>query len=351
MGSRAASRARVGLVLPFSGNQAEVAKDLQKGYELAFLHAGQAGLMIDAVWEDDKGNSDLTIQRVAAFANDRSFVATSGIVGTPHAQLALPSAVKAGLPVVGIRSGADELRNGAPSVFHLRASYADEIFKMIQHIQGAGLNRLSVVYSDDAFGRRALEQVRATAERAGLAVAAAAACARDGHDITEAVEQAVDLRHRAGALIMLTISELTMQGVSHARKKCWFMNPVYCMSFCATRKFTESQDPTLTGIGFVSVFPLPTHSDTVLARHFRRLAQSVMLENLQNSVTAFEGFIYGSVLTTALAQSPDGQRASLSGLIRRPRDFGGLRIEFDHKNVGYRYLQVAHKGGNGRLKV
>ena len=51
-------------------------------------------------------------------------VALSGIVGTPHAEAGLKAAKAGGLPVVGIRSGARHLRNGEPTVFHLRMKAA-----------------------------------------------------------------------------------------------------------------------------------------------------------------------------------------------------------------------------------
>ncbi|MFD2450870.1 ABC transporter substrate-binding protein [Ideonella paludis] len=80
---RAAPKVRVGLALPFTGVQAEVAADLRLGYELAFAHAEQSGLEIDPVWEDDKASADETVRLIDKFSKDRSIIAASGIVGTP----------------------------------------------------------------------------------------------------------------------------------------------------------------------------------------------------------------------------------------------------------------------------
>ncbi len=349
--ARATVRARIGLVLPFSGPQAEVAQELRSGYDFAFRRAALSGIHVEALWEDDRGSAEATANVVASFARDRSVLATSGIVGTPHALLALPEAARGGLPVVGIRSGATALRNGAPGVFHLRASFEEEIALMLKYLKGAGLGRFSVVYPQDAFGTEAMQHLQAAARQQELVIATAQPCERNGADLQGAVEQAVDISQRAGALIMLTLPEVTLKGVVHARKNCAFVAPVFCMSFCATRSLAQSKAPALEGLALASPFPLPWSSEATLASSFRQMIKETRQEHLLYSMAAFEGFVYGSALTSTLAQLPDAGRASLQLALRRPLDLGGLRIQFDARNVGYRYLQMIHKNRNGGLSA
>lgn len=348
---RAAAKPKLGIALPFTGVQAEVANDLKLGYELAFAHSANAGTDIEVVWEDDKANPDETAKLIDKFAKDKSIIATSGIVGTPHAKLALPVAAKAGLPVVGLRSGAVELRDGTPGIYHLRASFADELALMVSTIKGAGLDRLAVVYSDDAFGKSSLEHVKAAASKAGLTSASAVAAERTGKDVTQAVDQAVDIKNKAGALLVLMIVAPMVKGVTHARNVKYFMNPVFCMSFCATRALAESSEKSLAGLGLVSAFPLPRSSNTELAARFRKLADAAKQSQAATSLTAFEGFVYGSVLASALSKTNDGQRGTLMAALRKTPDVGGLRIAFDNQNVGFHYLQVVRKSGNGEIKA
>jgi len=93
----------IGLSLPLTGNQSDVAIDLQRGYGLALQGTG-SDLRLQVL--DDAGDASRTAANVAALASNSSVIALSGLVGTPHAEKALPIATAGGLPVVGIRSGA-----------------------------------------------------------------------------------------------------------------------------------------------------------------------------------------------------------------------------------------------------
>lgn len=347
----AAVKARVGVVLPFTGAQAEIAHDLQQGYTCAFKQAAGVGHQIEPLWEDDQGDAERTAKWVSKWARDPSVLATSGIVGTPHALLAIPEAVRAGLPVVGIRSGATALRTGTPGVFHLRASFEEEIALILKHIQGTGLNRLSVVYPQDAFGVEAVQHLRSSAERLGLVVAVALPCDRGGADVHAAVEEAVHLGQRVSSLVMLTLPDVTQTAVIHARTRCSYVNPVFCMSFCATRGLAEAKHPALEGLALASPFPLPWSSEAPLVTRFRHMIKEAGQAPLLNSMAALEGFIYGSTLAATLAQSVDMGRAALQSTLRRPIDLGGLKIQFDARNVGYRYLQMVYKSRSGGLRV
>lgn len=342
---------RVGIPLPFTGVQAEVANDLRSGYELAFARAKVGGVAIDALWADDEAKPELTAKLVENFSRDRSIIATTGIVGTPHAMAALPRAVAGGLPVVGLRSGAAELRNGAKGVYHLRASYADELTAMVKAIHGAGLTRLAVVYSNDAFGTAASAHVTKVAAALAVQVVSNVPAQRSGADVVEAVTVAVDPSKRASALLMLILEAPMITAAAHARRALSFVNPIFCMSFCATKRLAESVDPQLAGLGLVSAFPLPRTDLSVLAERFRQSAQSWHRPGVIHSLTAFEGFLYGSVLASTLARAKELSRQGLVAALTPPQDIGGIRVEFDVRNVGYRHLQLIFKSSTGVLRA
>lgn len=351
IGARAGARARVAVPLPLTGVQSEVANDLRAGYEMAFSLGLANGLPIDLVWADDRAQPEETAKLVEAFAKDESIVATSGIVGTPHAKAALPVAERGGLPVVGLRSGADELRSGAPGVFHLRASYSDELTLMVQSIAGAGITRLAVVYSDDSFGKPAMEHVRAVAEPLGVQVVGAQPAKRDGSDIRAAVSGAVDPGRRAVALLLLVLEQPLLAAVEQARRRMNFLGPIYAMSFIATRRIAESSEASLVGLGLVSAFPLPRTELTALATAFRERAEAWHRPGMLNSLTAFEGFMYGSVITSALRRAREVSREGLAAALSGGLDVRGVPVHFDGSHVGYRYLKLVYKSGTGVLRA
>jgi ABC-type branched-subunit amino acid transport system substrate-binding protein len=349
--ARAGSRIRVGVPLPFTGVQAEVANDLRSGYEMAFAQAGRVGLEIEPVWADDQAKPDQTALLVDSFARDASFVATTGIVGTPHAKAALPLAARGALPVVGLRSGAIELRDGTPGIYHLRASFTDELTAISRVISGSGSGRLAIVYSDDAFGQASVAHVEKIAASVGLSIVSKVAAERSGSNIVQSVTQALQPNLKAAALLLLVLEGPMIRATLHARQKLSFIAPVYCMSFCATRRLAESDDPSLVGLGLMSAFPLPRTDLSPLARGFRTVAADWHRGGVINSLTTFEGFLYGSVLVRGLQRAPEPTRRGLVAAMTTPQDVGGIRVAFDDKLVGYRYLQLIYKSRTGILRA
>lgn len=349
--ARANSRTRIGIPLPFTGVQAEVANDLRSGYEMAFAQAGRFGLEIEPIWADDHSKPDKTALLVDGFARDPSFVATTGIVGTPHAKAAVPLAVRGALPVVGLRSGAVELRDGTPGVYHLRASFAEELTSISKVIAGSGSGRVAVVYSDDAFGKASAAHVERVSKTLGLTIVSKVAAERDGSNVTTAVAEALKPELRAAALLLLVLEGPMIKATQHARQALSYIGPVFCMSFCATRRLAESDDPNLVGLGLMSAFPLPRIDLSPLAKGFRTVAADWHRPGVVNSLTSFEGFLYGSVLLRALQRAPEATRRGLMAAMSTPQDVGGIRVQFDAQFVGYRYLQLVYKSRTGVLRA
>jgi ABC-type branched-subunit amino acid transport system substrate-binding protein len=288
-----------------------------------------------------------------SFGRDPSFVATTSIVGTPHAIKALPVVQRLGLPVVGLRSGAAELRDGLPGVFHLRASFNDEVNRIVTMLAGADMHRIAVVYSDDAFGRATMQQVRVAAAAKKIEVVTAIAAERNGSNVQQMVSAAVgqvSLGKQPLALLMLMIAEPMEKGVRHAREQLNYLYPIFAMSFCATKALAESQAPHLLGLGLMSAFPLPRSEVSPLSRDFMRLAKALKA-GAEVSMTSFEAFFYASTLTEAIHQAKEPTRDGIRAALRAQLNVGGYRVAFDRVNVGYHYLTALRKSHDGVLRA
>jgi len=173
------------------GRQAEVGEDLASGYRLAAIAAQASGVSMDFVFDGSAETPEGAAAAIEKFGKDKSIVATSGLVGTPHAIKAVPLAKASGLPVIGLRSGAAELRTGAPGVFHLRATFDAEIARMVTNLKDSATNRIGCVYSDDAFGKGAFTALQqAIKTQGGVELVAVSAAERTGKNIEEAVDKA-----------------------------------------------------------------------------------------------------------------------------------------------------------------
>jgi len=333
-----ASRPTVAITLPLKGVQATVAKELQAGYIAALQETAEL------IFEDDESQVAKTVRNIQAFAANEKVVATTGIVGTPHAKAAIPVARDGNLPVVGIRSGAGELRDGSPNVFHLRASFEEEIAKVME--LASIYRHVGVLYSDDAFGQGAVAHAEKVAAQKGVVISAKVPVERNGSDLKTRTAQLAERKDSLGAVLLALIQSPALAAAKDLREKHNFVMPIFGMSFIATSTFAASTDPTLDGIALASPFPLARVAIEEMAKSFRAKMIAAKTENLIASPTAFESYFYGTVLADAI-QRGGPTRAKVRDFLNRParHDVKDVPIHFDQARVGYKYLNVIRKQG------
>lgn len=339
-----AARPVLGMTLPQSGVQAEVAKELEVGYRLACAEAG-----LDLRLMDDASVPDRVADNIRRLAADPAVMALSGIVGTPHAEAGLAAAKDAGLPLIGIRSGAQFLRNGDTSVFHLRVSYEDELDKMVAYCRGVGIQRMAILFSQDSFGTSSSAHLANRLAAAGITLASSIAVERNGANMADAAHRTAEaVRGGFGAVALLLIVKPMMEAARALRITHSIALPILAMSFTITGGVATSQDKALSGLGLTSAFPLP-RAGADLRRRFREaLARERKPAALAQSVTAYEGYFYGTVAGRALLGT--GGREAVARRLHAGMSLESLRIDFSQDMVGYRYLEFLHKSGDGLLR-
>lgn len=336
--SIASSRPVVGLTLPLKGVQGAIAKEMLVGYSAAL--EGVADLKV----VDDESAADKTAKNMEAFASDGSIVATTGIVGTPHAKAAIPIARAGNLPVVGIRSGASELRDGGPNVFHLRASFDDEISKVMD--MASVYRVVGVLYSDDAFGKAAIAHAEKVAGEKRCVIGVQIPVERNGSDVQKRVLELAERKERIGAVLLALIQKPALEATKALREKHNFVMPIFGMSFIATSGFAASKDPAYDGIALASPFPLSRLAIEEMAQSFRLKMIATKQEDLIASPTAYEAYFYGSVLADAIVRG-GASRAKIREYLSRPATLNvkEVPIQFDPVRVGYKYLNILRKNG------
>lgn len=350
--AQSAIRARVGLALPLTGVQSAVANDLLIGYQLSWRRATEQGVEIEPVVVDDHSIADKTATAIGGFGRDRAIVAASGIVGTPHARAALPAARVSGLPVVGIRSGASELRDGGPLVYHLRASFEAELAVTLRTLTAIH-KRVAIVASKDAFGEGAARFAVAECARLNLPVSGVTFADRNGADIVARTASALASSQGATALLVLMITRPAIEAVRTARAAS-FLGAICTMSFTAGTELTSAGPSVYRGLGLASAFPIPRSAHDAVSASFAESVRAVGRPDLANSVTAAEGFWYGTAIADAIARA--GGAVNREGIVRAIEGQPGVRlgkdlVVFDAQRVGRRYLNLVHFDHTGLLRT
>lgn len=147
---------------------------------------GVGGRVLKLISLDDGYEPARAAANAKRFAAENDVLALIGGTGTPTTKRAAPVLRNAGIPLVGVLSGADFLRDARryPNLVHLRASYSQEVRALVDHIvHDHGKKRFGIIYQDDAFGRSILKSYRAALAGHKLRVLAKASFSRNTHAV------------------------------------------------------------------------------------------------------------------------------------------------------------------------
>ena len=135
---------------------------------------------------DDGYEPDSAAANAKRFASKNDVFAVIGGTGTPTTKRVAPVLREAGIPFVGVVTGADFLRDAKryPNLVHLRASYSQEVRMLVDHVvRQRGKKRFGIIYQDDAFGRSILKSFRAALADFNLRLLGKAAFSRNTHAV------------------------------------------------------------------------------------------------------------------------------------------------------------------------
>lgn len=347
---RAAPTRTIGLTLPLTGVQASVGREMKEAYELAFA-TSKAPFKLRFL--DDESKADIAAENIKSLCADPTVVAASGIVGTPHAQACAPIAAEAGLPLVGIRSGAQSLRSGNNTIWHLRASFEEELTYIVRDAKGRSNGGLVVVFSDDSFGKSSKDWMLSEMKRMGVKEVLTLSVDREGTqvvDVCQKVAAALDGMQEMPSIALLMITKPMIAATKELRLKHRVVSPILAMSFTANSTVTSEQDKGLVGLGVIIAFPLPRTSRNTASTLFCTEVTAAGKEHLVESLTSYEAWFYAKTLT-ALAGAE--KREDAVARLSRPLPVPGLgyTAEFDTSKVGFRFLGMAYKATNGKMRA
>jgi branched-chain amino acid transport system substrate-binding protein len=337
-----------------SGSRAALVKELNAGTHalLASINAqgGVHGRRMVVRTEDDGYVIERTRAIVERHLRDDSAFAFVSTIGTANAAAVLPLLNAARVPLIAPLSGASQLRQREQrSVFHVRASYAREVAKMVEHATTLGVRRIAVFYDDDAFGQDVLQAARAALSAHGLLPAA-----------TGRVERGALIVEPAVAAIAAADPQVVICG-SFGKSLVEFINRMragglrptfYALSFFSAGPSAAQLGADARGIVVTQVVPNPRDKGIPVVRefheHMRRHAPDAALTPI-----ALEGFITAKVLAEGLRRAgPALTRSRFVAALEsiQDLDLGGVHLSYGWpRQGGMRYVNITAIGQAGRV--
>ena len=349
---------KVGLSLPLTApatsnaaSATNIVPDLGQDYLAGFnaaIELEQRGMPIEAIALDDMFRADAARGNVETL-DRQGVLAISGLWTSEAARAALPVLERTKLPVVGLRSGALDLRSGRhPMLFHLRPGHDDEVTSLVNVMGGAGFTRFGVLHGRDADGEACLKLLQAAPR---VTVVQAQAVGTDPGRAAREVVSAPGVQ----ALVLLSPADTLAPVMTELRlRKSPFLAPVSALSNVLCNKLASARDPVYRAFAVTCPYPNPLYWRAPVAMRFRDAMVERGLDHAEASYSAFEGFVAGTLLTRALVsvRATPTREALAKALRARSHDLGGWTLAFDERQVGHRHVSFLYKSQvDGNLRA
>jgi ABC-type branched-subunit amino acid transport system substrate-binding protein len=336
-----------------SGPLGDLGQDLHKGAKVYFdalnARGGVNGRTIKLVTKDDVYDTKKTLENVESFIAADATFALFGTFGTPNNEALIPVAQKAGLPVLMPLTGSRSIRGkSSEGTFNLRASYADEVERQVEHLFTLGTKKLAVAYQNNAFGKEFLAATLEAMERRKLKPLVAVSVENTGSDAALAIEKMLATNPEA---VLLGLAGKPAIDVIRGVKQRQRGLQMYGLSVLGTPSNLRALGADGTGVSITQVVPFPLNSPLSLVREYQQAMTAA--GHTDFSHLSLEGYINAKVTTEGLRRAGKAlTRAGLVSALDSMRNYGvgGLDVSFGQGAAsGSRFVELTMINSQGKL--
>lgn len=316
---------------------------------------GVHGRTVRIITRDDSYDPPKCLDNTQRFLIEDKVFGLFCYVGTPTTVKALPLVEEAKVPLLGMFTGANALREPfTPYLINVRASYYEETSAAVEHmVRDLKLTRIAVFYQYDAYGFDGLTGTELALKKYGLEPVARGSYVRGTHDIREGLERIRE--SGAEAVVMIGTSDPCANFIRKSLENDF--SPIfYMVSFVGAKELSRNlleSETSQVSVIMSQVVPPPIRRDGTVAEsasEFVRLLERYYPGEEPNFV-GFEGYINAKVLVEGLNRAGrELTRESFLAAISSMSDFslgGGVNLSFgpdDHQGMDTVYFTRLHEG-------
>ncbi len=274
---------------------------MHEGAKVAFAEinarGGVHGQPIELVALDDGYEVKRALAIVHDFLADPATFALFNCMGTAAVAAMLPKVIDSGIPFFAPFTGAGSARpKSARNVFNVRASYAEEAQKLVQHLATIGISRIGIAFQNNPFGKEVLESAQAAIQRHKLAALPTFSVENNGSNIEAAAAAAAG--KKVDALIVGLAGMPAINFIRALRAKNRSV-PIYTVSVLGGAGTIKELGADGLGITISQVVPSPQSPTLPIVREFLA-AWTSAAPAVEPSHLALEGYINARVFSALL---------------------------------------------------
>jgi branched-chain amino acid transport system substrate-binding protein len=342
-----ASSVVFGQSAPLSGPNAELGNDIRNG-ALAYFNqvndaGGVHGRRLELMSLDDANQVPRAEANTRKLVEEQGVFALFGYASATLSRPALPIVDQHRVPFLSPFTGADPMRLFNRYVYNMRASYADELEKIVEHYTTFGIKRFAVVHYDDVVGKENLSAVERALKKRGLAPASVAGFKdRAKPEIEDGVKDV--MKGNPEVVIFTTLYKATSDFIKRSQK-AGFDAQMVSNSFPGSSPLAKELGKEGAGVAIAQVVPPPTKRSVPVVQEYQAAIEK-QLGRKEYSFTSLEAFIGAKVAAEALKRA--GPRPTRQAFMQaldgmKSFDTGGYVVGFspsDHNGSAYVELTV-----------
>ena len=342
----------IGQSAPLTGANKDLGIDIRDGALAYFRKVNDAGGVngrkIELQTLDDGNVVQRAGENTQKLIEEKEVFALFGYASATLSRPALPHVEKNRVPFLSPFTGADPMRVYNRYVYNMRASYADELEKIVEHFAPLSVRRFSIVYYDDVVGRENFTAVERALKKRSLApVSVGVYKDRAKPDIEAGMKDV--LKGAPEVIIFTTLYKATADSIKTLRK-------MGSHAFMATNSFPGAnqlaKELGKDGAGVIVATVVPPYSRMSLpvVNEYRAAMEKYMARK-DFSFTSIEGFLAAKATVEALRRAgPKLTRENFMQALDNMSNFdtGGYVVGFgpkDHNGSSFVELTIIGKDG------
>ncbi len=330
---------RIGQTAALTGPLAFPFVEMNKGIAAAFKEVndkgGIDGRAVEFISLDDGGAPEKAAANTLQLVQKNQVFSMFACGGTTSVMGALKVLEQAKVPLIAPATGSDALRPYNPLVFHTRATYGQELNKIVRQLGSTGFTKCAVAYFDNPFGKATLAAFEAAAREHKNTDWKAFLIAETPEGVAKGIEEIV--QWQPTALISLAIGASGIPFYKGLRQR--WKAPAFSISFLGSRPLLAALGEAATGITVAQVVPNPSNPAIPVVRAYQEAIKK--LGGVEVGYSSFEGYVNARILLEALRRT--GRNGSREKLVEamhsmRPYDMGGFEVRYgpnDHSGTDF----------------
>ena len=335
-----------------TGPLGELGSAMHQGAQAAFAavnaRGGIQGRSIVLNTLDDQYDVQKGLANVKQLMADPNTFALFNCMGTANVEAMLPMVLESGIPFFAPFTGAQLSRVPQRNVFNIRASYAEEAEKLVQHLHTLGIKRIAIAYQANSFGKEVFNATQRSMAKLGLPDGPSATVENNASDAAAAAAKIAQAQPEA---VLIGLAGKPAMEFVKSFRALRRGTSLYGLSVLGTSANIAALGADGVGMALTQVMPLPTNPVVPVSREFMQAWKAIGAK-AEPSHLALEGYINARVFCEALQRA--GKNPTRASFIDatwslRKLDLGGFEVHATEpgRNAS-RFVELTLVGRDGK---